>query len=70
MLQANAVSHLLYFTNNFNSNLDSKKLTALSSDLDGTFVPNTLCSTNVTFTGGFYNFFIVLSGSSNILNSR
>jgi hypothetical protein len=41
MVQANIASHLLYFTTPISSNPNAKQLTALSSDLDGTFTPNT-----------------------------
>ena len=70
LLKSNVASHLLYFKSDFLSNSDTKKLVALNSDLDNTFVLNSPHSVNVTFTGGFYNFFIILSDSSNTLNTR
>lgn len=70
LFKSNVVNHLLYFKTDFNSSHDTKKLAALNSDLDSTFVLNAPHSTNVTFTGGFYNFFIILSDSSNSLNTR
>lgn len=51
-------------------NPNRNALIGKNSDLDGTFASNAHGSTNVTFTGGFYNFFLVLGSSSNILNSR
>lgn len=70
LLQSNIATHLLYFKSNFLSSNDRSTLTALNSELDSTFVLNSNHSTNVTFTGGFYNFFIIMSDHSNSMNAR
>ena len=70
MLQANIATHTLYFANHTSTSLTTPELTALASELDGTFSANSANSTNVSFTGGFYNFFILLSSSSEKLNVR
>ena len=70
MLKSNVCSHLLYFSDFSLSNPRRTTLSALNSDLDSTFAPNQYHSTNVTFTGGFFNFFLVLSHSSDTLNTR
>jgi len=70
LLRGNMASHMLYFTDCPLYGPDASKLAATASDLDGTFSPNSYHSTNVSFTGGFYNFFVVLSTSSEVLNTR
>lgn len=70
MLKSNLTSHLLYFTDSALFSPNKQFLSGLNADLDGTFSLNTPNSTNVTFTGGFYNFFIVLASSSDVLNTR
>jgi len=70
MLKSNLTSHLLYFTDSALFGPNKQFLSGLNADLDGTFSLNTPNSTNVTFTGGFYNFFIVLASSSDVLNTR
>ena len=61
---------MLYFTDCPLYGPDSSKLASTAADLDGTFTPNAHYSTNVSFTGGFYNFSVLLSSSSDVLNSR
>ena len=70
LLQSNVASHLLYFTSEFKNNPSLTQLANLNSDLDSTFQLNAPASTNVSFTGGFYNFFILSSSSNSYLNSR
>jgi hypothetical protein len=61
---------MLYFSDCPLYGPEAAKLAASAADLDGTFSPNSYHSTNVSFTGGFYNFFVLLSSSSDVLNSR
>ncbi len=70
LLQSNIASHMLYFTDCPLYGPESSKLSSTAADLDGTFTPNAYYSTNVSFTGGFYNFSVLLSSSSDVLNSR
>lgn len=70
LLKSNIASHALYFSDNAFSNPSASTLTGLNADLDSTFSANDYHSTNVTFTGGFYNVFNLLSSSSTVLNSR
>jgi len=70
LLKSNIASHTLYFSENPLLNSNRNSLAGLNSDLDGTFAVNAHTSTNVTFTGGFYNFFLMLGSSSNVLNAR
>lgn len=70
LLQSNIASHMLYFTDCPLYGPQSSKLASTAADLDGTFTPNAYYSTNVSFTGGFYNFSVLLSSSSDVLNSR
>merc|ERR1712048_76825 len=70
LLQSNVATHLLYFKSNFLTSTDRSKLAALNAELDSNFVLNSNHSTNVTFTGGFYNFFIIMSDHSNAMNAR
>lgn len=70
LLQSNIASHALYFTDSPLYGPDAKALTARSADFDSTYVANSPHSVGVTPTGGFYNFFMVLSSSSDALNTR
>jgi heme/copper-type cytochrome/quinol oxidase subunit 1 len=70
LLQANIASHMLYFTDCPLYGPKSAGLSSATSDLDSTFAPNSYNSTNVSFTGGFYNFSVLLTSSSDVLNSR
>lgn len=70
LLQSNVSSHMLYFSDYALTNTDKSALTALTSDLDGTFTPDAYHSVNVSFTGGFYNFFLLLNSSQGYSQSR
>lgn len=70
LLQSNISSHMLYFSDCPLYGPEAAKFAASTADLDSTFSPNSYHSTNVSFTGGFYNFFVLLSCSSEVLNSR
>lgn len=70
LFQSNVSSHMLYFSDYALSNTNKSVLTALSSELDGTFVPDSYHSVNVSFSGGFYNFFLLLNSSRGYSQSR
>lgn len=70
LLKSNIASHALYFSDTTLTSPASASLSALNADLDSTFSASNHHSTNVTFTGGFYNVFILLSSPSSVLNSR
>lgn len=70
LLKSNIASHLLHFSDSPIFGPNAASLTALTAELDSNFSPSNYHSTNVTFTGGFYNFFTLLSSSSTVLNSR
>jgi hypothetical protein len=70
LLKSNIASHALYFSDSALNGPNAKSLSALNADLDSTFSSSNYHSTNVSFTGGFYNPFILLSSSSAVLNSR
>ena len=70
MLKSNIASHLLYFNNLSSFSPNNSSLVAKNSELDSTFVLNSYHSTNVTFTGAFYNFFMLLSAPSNLVMTR
>lgn len=70
LFRGNVVSHLLYFGDHNTLGLNRQALAGMSSDMDSTFVLNSYHSTNATFSGGFYNFFLSLGASSGALNSR
>lgn len=69
LLQSNIASHMFYFSDSL-VNPQKIKLGGLNAELDSTFVADSYHSTNVTFSGGFYNFFVLLSSSQDVLNSR
>ena len=70
MLKSNISSHMMYFGDSALFNVNRPTLISTNSSLDSTFNANAPHSTNVSFSGGFYNFFITLSSSSEILNTR
>jgi heme/copper-type cytochrome/quinol oxidase subunit 1 len=70
MLKSNMASHLMYFGDSALFGANRSTLTSVNSDLDSTFNANSPSSTNVTFSGGFYNFFLTMSSSSEVLNTR
>lgn len=70
LLQSNIASHMFYFGDYSLYSPNKNKLGALNADLDSTFVADSYHATNVTFSGGFYNFFVLLSSSQDVLNSR
>lgn len=70
LLQGNFVTHLLYFSDIASQNSSASKMQSRASELDPTFVPNAPNSGGVSPTGGFYNLFVTLSSSNNILNTR
>jgi hypothetical protein len=70
MLQSNVSSHLLYFSDSPLTGDKAALLTNRTSDLDSTYSPNAPHSVGASPTGGFYNFFVVMSSSSTVLNSR
>ena len=70
MLKANIASHAFFFGDTVFTESGKKSLGALSLDLDGTFSANSYHSTNVSFTGGFYNYLGLLSAQSDLLNTR
>lgn len=69
LLQSTMATHLFYFSDYAAANVNKKSLTALNSELDGTFSPNQHHSTNANPTSAFYNFFL-LSSTPNALNVR
>jgi hypothetical protein len=70
MLKANIASHAFFFGDTVFSSSGKASIGALTTDLDGTFAANSYHSTNVTFTGGFYNYIGLLSAQSDLLNTR
>jgi hypothetical protein len=70
LLQGNFATHLLYFSDIASQNSSAGKMQSRASEFDSTFVPNAPHSGSVSPTGGFYNLFITLSSSNNILNTR
>jgi hypothetical protein len=70
LFKSNVATHLLYFGDYSLTQDTRSSLISLNSSLDSTFSANTLHSSNVTFTGGFYNLFGALSTSSEVLNAR
>ena len=70
MLKANVASHVFYFGGSALSSSPKSSLAALNADLDSNFAANSYHSTNVTFTGGFYNYLGLLSAQSDILSTR
>ena len=70
MLKSNTASHVLYFSDSALFSSNRSTFAGINADLDSTFSINTPHSSNVTFTGGFYNFFVTLSSSSEVLNTR
>jgi hypothetical protein len=70
MLKANIASHVFFFGGDALSSSPKSALAALSSDLDSNFSANSYHSTNVTFTGGFYNYLGLLSAQSDVLSTR
>ena len=70
MLKSNTASHMLYFSDSALFSSNRSTFAGINADLDSTFSINTPHSSNVTFTGGFYNFFVTLSSSSEVLNTR
>ena len=70
LLKSNIASHMLYFSDVALTNPSKNTLAGVNADLDGTFAMNSYHSTNATFTGGFFNFFLLLNSSSEVINSR
>ena len=70
LMQGNMASHALYFGDSPLFGPDAAKLTSRTADFDSTYSANAPHSVGATPTGGFYNFFLVLSSSTNVLNSR
>lgn len=70
MLQSNIASHSLYFADSPLFGSQASQLTAKVADLDSTYAANAPHSVGATPTGGFYNFFLVLSSSNDLLNTR
>jgi hypothetical protein len=70
MLKANIASHAFYFGDSAFSTSSKASLASLNSELDSNFSANSYHSTNVTFTGGFYNYLGLLSAQSDILSTR
>ena len=70
LLHSNIASHSLYFTDSPLYGPDAKALTSRCADFDSTYAANSPHSVGVTPTGGFYNFFMVISSSSDALNTR
>ena len=70
MLQGNISTHSLYFGDSPLTGANASKLAARSADLDATFSANAPHSVGASPTSGFYNFFMVMSSSNNVLNSR
>lgn len=70
LFKANVASHLFYFGESSLSHSQRSSLAASCADFDGTFSPNSYYSTNVTFTGAFFNFFTLLNSSNGLLNTR
>ena len=70
LLQSNFSSHSLYFADSPLYGPNAAQLTTRTSDLDSTYSANAPHSVGATPTGGFYNFFLVLSSSNDMLNTR
>ena len=70
MFKANIASHVFFFGGDVLSSSSKSSLAALNSDLDSNFSANSYHSTNVTFTGGFYNYLGLLSAQSDVLSTR
>lgn len=70
LLQANLASHSLYFADSPLQGPNAARFTTKVSDLDSTYAANSYHSVGATPTGGFYNFFLVLSSSNDVLNTR
>ena len=70
LMRGNMASHALYFGDSPLFGPDAAKLTSRTADFDSTYSANAPHSVGATPTGGFYNFFLVLSSSTNVLNSR
>ena len=67
LVQSNAASHMLYFSTYANENSEASRLAAATSE---PFVPGAQNTTNVTPSGAFYNVFLLLNSSQNLVNSR
>ena len=70
LLQANLASHALYFADSPLYGPNASQFTTKVSDLDSTYAANSYHSVGATPTGGFYNFFLVLASSNDVLNTR
>jgi hypothetical protein len=58
---------MLYFSTYANENSEASRLAAATSE---PFVPGAQNTTNVTPSGAFYNVFLLLNSSQNLVNSR
>jgi hypothetical protein len=70
LLRRNIASHTMYFGEASLFNVDRNSLAALGTKLDLQFRANAPSSVGVTFPGGFYNFFITMSSSPEVFNTR